>query len=1074
MTVLSGKLHAETPIYRGNARKTLFTRDGDGTQRLVSLAGEIQGTAQSLMDAFIGQSSNGRNMGLLNRLWLRLYGISMPADLVSAVDCKLRAEAYPSNHFFDLRMGMRLDEDRWASEANANYKYETLLRNSVFDFHLTVNDRALAQGENQARLYYLLQELSEGRFWFGAGKSKGLGRVRLELDTPLPPPQSAPRIAAAVNHLQLSLTFDASNPVLVGWTWGKVDPEMPSYAAIEGQSLVSAMRGLPEPIKKRLEMGLGGPITTPEEWKHKLSDTLPRVIAIWLRERSVGESEIWIIPSAALNRQAKGKYPLSAKVISAVQPLTDKPFANQREMENALNAALADHENMFDRIFKITERRKEKRQQLDRAAWQEIASALGLDVALETQLSPLVGDEAALSGVLAEACQGVLSQLFEQVDQQVNLIRSDAWVDAEIASRDEHLRIKRMLMEGKINESQWLNRNSPPAGVSAAGWREFLDAHRQVRFQHMLGAQNLRKSIVNDQNFIAFLKDYRETARQEMAQSYNLDFRRGGPGGKEISRTYGKPYDTVFTRMLSWSPSASEQGMWEIYIPGGTLKGAFRRRASQTLKTVWGETPRTRRVIDRLFGIQGQRGLILFSDAYLSDPLDPERAWCSMDGIRMDARTGRPVETAKSDYLFAYGSQLTFNVRLDLQDVTEQEAEALNVFLALLNDFRRGDIPLGGEKTAGFGWVQGEVARLTWLSGNPAGMTTRLFAAHKPSASGVWHKIELEGEAAAAVLRPTNLMGETVIKSPELPRSEVGFVSHRSFGGRCGMLVVEAETLTPLHVSESGEPSYQARLEDGMVYGWDFFSMSPAQADRRAAERRYALPSKSLRGMLRHIYTIASDSAAETVSLSNLNPADSLFGWVGKGRNQSIMGRLSINFGMFTQPQMAWFKVPYPYGKWQFKNGKWQNIAEASAASLKVANTWRLFPHTPLAPIVQQVSEFAPTSAQASYLHAILPGNRARFTVRFWNLGDEELQRLVWCVALENQQAHKLGNHRYLGMGSLRLRLLPGSYLIDWGARYAGKAESEWQCPLQLAEWLNPKVIAHYRALSQYLNADAL
>ena len=139
-----------------------------------------------------------------------------------------------------------------------------------------------------------------------------------------------------------------------------------------------------------------------------------------------------------------------------------------------------------------------------------------------------------------------------------------------------------------------------------------------------------------------------------------------------------------------------------------------------------------------------------------------------------------------------------------------------------------------------------------------------------------------------------------------------------------------------------------------------------------------------------------------------------------------------------------------------------------------MANTWRLFPHTPLAPIVQQVSEFAPTSAQASYLHAILPGNRARFTVRFWNLGDEELQRLVWCVALENQQAHKLGNHRYLGMGSLRLRLLPGSYLIDWGARYAGKAESEWQRPLQLAEWLNPKVIAHYRALSQYLNADAL
>ena len=51
--LLQGKLFVESPIYRGNARKTLFTRDGDGTQRLVSLAGEISGTAQALMDAFI-------------------------------------------------------------------------------------------------------------------------------------------------------------------------------------------------------------------------------------------------------------------------------------------------------------------------------------------------------------------------------------------------------------------------------------------------------------------------------------------------------------------------------------------------------------------------------------------------------------------------------------------------------------------------------------------------------------------------------------------------------------------------------------------------------------------------------------------------------------------------------------------------------------------------------------------------------------------------------------------------------------------------------------------------------------
>ena len=61
--LLRGELYAEAPIYRGNARKTLVTTDGDGTQRLVSLAGEVAGTAPTGMDAFIGLSKNPQNLG---------------------------------------------------------------------------------------------------------------------------------------------------------------------------------------------------------------------------------------------------------------------------------------------------------------------------------------------------------------------------------------------------------------------------------------------------------------------------------------------------------------------------------------------------------------------------------------------------------------------------------------------------------------------------------------------------------------------------------------------------------------------------------------------------------------------------------------------------------------------------------------------------------------------------------------------------------------------------------------------------------------------------------------------------
>ena len=177
---LQGTLYAESPIYRGNARKTLFTRDDDGTHRLVSLAGEIGGTAESLMDAFIGQDRKGKNTGLLNQLWKRLYGTPMPDRLISQVNCTLQKSSYPRDNLFDLRMGIRLDEDRWAAEANANYKMETLFRHSGFDFTLSVNDSLLKQNDNEVRLYYLLQELIEGRFWFGAGKVRDWGGCGLK------------------------------------------------------------------------------------------------------------------------------------------------------------------------------------------------------------------------------------------------------------------------------------------------------------------------------------------------------------------------------------------------------------------------------------------------------------------------------------------------------------------------------------------------------------------------------------------------------------------------------------------------------------------------------------------------------------------------------------------------------------------------------------------------------------------------------------------------------------------------------------------------------------------------------
>ncbi len=1070
--LLRGELIAESPIYRGNARKTLFTRDGDGRQRLVSLAGEISGTAQALMDAFIGESRNGRNTGLLNQLWRRLYGESMPSRLIEHVDCRLQKDSYLRDHFFDLRMGIKLDEDRWAAEANANYKMETLMRHSVFDLTIAVDDEQLKRGENETKLYYVLRELQEGRFWFGAGKSKGLGRCRLKMDLPFSPAGEVSPSGRA-NVLEIRLGFSAENPVLVGWNWGKVDPETPVFASVDGGRLVEALQDMHPAIRERLAMAMAGPVVNGEEWKQKFSRYLRQAMAAWLRERSATQGEVWVVPQAAADGLRKGKHRLSKELLERLQPLVDKPFASEEELREALGAAIRKG-SVTKRVMKLAEKQVATERAFNQDAWRELAEHMGIDAAAGDALAGALDDEAALADAIGQACEPAMQRYFEQIDRQISLLQSDAWVEAEIAEREEHVRIKEMLASGAITEAQWNDPDHAPEGVKDSVWREFLAAHERVQYRHMTDTRNLEKSIVNDRNFIEFLQAYRERARQELAQPRHTDFRAGGPGHSEVSRKYGKPYDTIFMRMLSWAPSPERRSFWEVYIPGSTLKGAFRKRAAQVLRTLWGETPRAEEMLARLFGAQSRNGLLWFSDAYLVDPEDQDKPWCSMDGVRMDPQTGKPVEQAKADYLFAYGRDLEFRFSLYVQDIEEEDEEALLVLRHLLRDLQRGDIAIGGAKTSGMGWVQARVESLLWLTTDPDDIGKTLWGERTLTEDGVWRRLELAGDEAAAALEPpAGLAAPDARPLSAPPRAKDGFVSHRLFGGWCGVLEVEGEALTPVAVMESGEPSFTTTVKGQPVNGWDFFSLSPPEADRRGAERLYALPSKTLRGLLRHLYSIASDSRAPSQDLSRLNPADSLFGWVGRGPNQAIAGRLAFSFGRFDAPELGWFKAPYPYGRWRYEESGWRERAEGFAEALLIAGAWRVFPHAPLAPIVQPLSDFQPDTPQAAYFRAVLPGARCRFSIRFWNLEEAELRRLVWCVMLEPELAHKVGRSRYLGFGSIRFRILPESFLVNWAGKY-GAGGQEDKTPLNPQEWADADAVAHLDELRKALNAGRL
>jgi len=1071
--IIKGKLFADTPIYRGNARKTLFTRDGDGRNKLVSLAGEISGTAQSLMDAFIGASRDGKNIGLLNRLWNRLYAERMPEALIKSVTCELDPKCYPDDRFFDLRMGIKLDEDRWAVEANANYKMETLLRNSAFDFRMSVNDKVLAEKENEARLYFLLQELVAGRFWFGAGKSKGLGRVRLKADMGAPKQGPPPRVNPGANHLRISLRFDAQNPILVGWNWGKIDPFTPSFAAIEARMLIENMRLIPLEIRDRMEMSLGGPILNPESWKEKFSAFFPRIVAIWLRSKSAATGEVWVLSPAAIRGLGKGKHALNPKLIAALESLVDKPFESEASAADAITTAFGKKANMAGRVVKLLSREKRTQTGLNRDAWGMLVDQLGFDPALAEAAEKSVGDESALEKILAPACKQVQHSLFQQVDHLIRMLQSDVWVDSEIQARLEHLQIKRMLMEGTITESQWQDAGATPEGVSARGWQEFLSTHRRVSYRHMTHSGNLKKSMTNDQNHVDFLTAYRNRTRQVLALPEHIDFREGGMDNREVSQKYGKPYDTVFMRMLCFRPSAENPFCWEVCIPGSTLKGAFRKWTSQLLKTIWGESAKTSAMLDRLFGIQGRTGLVFFSDAYLTHPDDPNRSWSSMDGIRMDPQTGKPLDASKRDCLFAYGRNLEFQFQLDLQDIKDDDLPAISLLFHMIQDFRHGDIPIGGEKTSGFGWVQADIRQVQWMTAAGSAVHHRLFGDRPQTPSGIWQIMTLTDDAAAEAVSPTaGLTQEGGKARMDVVETREGFVSHRAFGGFCGKLCVDVSVLTPVAVRESGEPTHKAVVDGHIIHGFDFFSFSPPGAAYRSERKTYALPSQSIKGLIRHIYTIASDTRAPSTDLSRLNAVDRLFGWVGDGPNQALMGRLSFDFGVFDAPELAWFKIPYPYGRWQYSGNKWHSRAEGKANQDLVDNRWRIFPHAPLAPIVTLQDGFKPDTVQASYLRAVLPKSKARFTIRFWNLLPEELSRLIWCVALEPGLAHKLGGHRYLGMGSLAFALSPDSFCIDWTRRYAAQPDSGWKTPIDPARLMPvSQVVKHYSALKNALNA---
>jgi CRISPR/Cas system CSM-associated protein Csm3 (group 7 of RAMP superfamily) len=228
MPLLKGHLIAESPIYRGNGLKTLFSRKNKRDCTPIELPGRPDGRdpGKALMDAFLGFTNKTRDRTtyidkLFDGLYKRLFDDRNNEAFFKniKIDCSFNDPRKKEDCFYDLRMGIRLNRDRMSMEENANYKIETVFKGTNFNFSLDYPNTF--DNTQKGKLYLLLKELIDGRFWFGAGKTKGLGKIRLCLDenssrefeklNTVEPP-----IKNTANAMEIRVSFRLSNPLLVG------------------------------------------------------------------------------------------------------------------------------------------------------------------------------------------------------------------------------------------------------------------------------------------------------------------------------------------------------------------------------------------------------------------------------------------------------------------------------------------------------------------------------------------------------------------------------------------------------------------------------------------------------------------------------------------------------------------------------------------------------------------------------------------------------------------------------------------------------------------------------------------
>ncbi|MCX9011183.1 MAG: RAMP superfamily CRISPR-associated protein [Candidatus Methanoperedens sp.] len=174
----------------------------------------------------------------------------------------------------------------------------------------------------------------------------------------------------------------------------------------------------------------------------------------------------------------------------------------------------------------------------------------------------------------------------------------------------------------------------------------------------------------------------------------------------------------AYSEKIDMPDAASITSNGEFILPGTSIKGAIRNRASKILKTLVkeGDNQKIEQKINHLFGTAGKnndnekiKSRVLIEEREIKG-VKPEL----QTRIKIDRFTGGTVKSALFDTmpLWSSGEQdRSVNINIYIRDYKEWEA---GLILHVLKDLWCEDLPIGGEKNVGRGVLKGIYACIKW------------------------------------------------------------------------------------------------------------------------------------------------------------------------------------------------------------------------------------------------------------------------------------------------------------------------------------------------------------------------